>query len=259
MVLILTRDPLTKTWKDPVKSERPLSKEAWVRQLDWAQILVLSFTLVIIIALWNTWLLFPLRILVVFFHELSHALAAWLTGGRVVGIRIVAHEGGLCVTRGGMAFLILSAGYLGSLLWGGLLLKLASSGKRTPWAVGALGGLIIVVTVWLFRPLLQFGTVFGFLAGVALIACAWKLPATANGHILQVCGLTSCLYAILDIRGDLFGPAMHGPNDAILLAHQTGIPAVLWGVLWLGISVPVALYFLLRACRRKPGMSNIRH
>ncbi|MFV1959099.1 MAG: M50 family metallopeptidase, partial [Planctomycetota bacterium] len=40
--------------------------------------------------LWNTWLVWPLKILVVFFHEMGHGLAAVLTGGRIVEIRLEA-------------------------------------------------------------------------------------------------------------------------------------------------------------------------
>ena len=60
----------------------------------------------------------PLRILVVFFHEASHALVAWLTGGQVTALVVNAREGGHVLAVGGNRFLTLNAGYLGSLLWG---------------------------------------------------------------------------------------------------------------------------------------------
>ncbi|NOY25166.1 MAG: hypothetical protein GXP62_04755 [Oligoflexia bacterium] len=37
---------------------------------------------------WNLWVLLPLRILVVVFHEAGHALVALATGGRVVSITV---------------------------------------------------------------------------------------------------------------------------------------------------------------------------
>ena len=41
-------------------------------------------------------------------------------------------EGGYCKTIGGSRFVILSAGYLGSLLWGGLILIGASRTRLDP-------------------------------------------------------------------------------------------------------------------------------
>ena len=69
-----------------------------------------------VFALWQTPVVLPLKILVVFLHELSHGLAAVLTGGEIVELSLSAQQGGHAVTRGGSRFLILSAGYLGSLL-----------------------------------------------------------------------------------------------------------------------------------------------
>ena len=42
----------------------------------------------VVFALWQTPVVVPLKILVVFLHELSHAVAAWLTGGSVEQISI---------------------------------------------------------------------------------------------------------------------------------------------------------------------------
>ncbi|GMU91148.1 MAG: hypothetical protein AMXMBFR4_02060 [Candidatus Hydrogenedentota bacterium] len=79
-----------------------------------------------IAVLWDTPALYPLRLLVVFFHELSHRAAAVVTGGRIVEIQLNAQEGGLCVTSGGSRFAVLSAGYLGSLACGAFIVIVAS-------------------------------------------------------------------------------------------------------------------------------------
>lgn len=66
--------------------------------------------------LWWTPAIAPVRLFVVFLHELSHGLAAYLTGGKLVSFYLVAQEGALALTAGGSRFVILNAGYLGSLL-----------------------------------------------------------------------------------------------------------------------------------------------
>ena len=78
--------------------------------------------------LWGTFVVYPFRLFVVFLHEISHGLAAVATGGRIVSIGLSVDEGGVCLTRGGWPFLILNAGYLGSLLWGAGFLLLG--GRR---------------------------------------------------------------------------------------------------------------------------------
>jgi len=48
----------------------------------------------VVFAHWQMPIVVPLKILVVLLHEMSHALAAWLTGGSVEQISISAQQGG---------------------------------------------------------------------------------------------------------------------------------------------------------------------
>lgn len=82
------------------------------------QLFYLLGMLSLIILGWEYALLYPLKLLVVFFHESSHALATLLTGGNVQELVLVKEEGGHVISTGGNRFISLSAGYLGSLLWG---------------------------------------------------------------------------------------------------------------------------------------------
>lgn len=85
---------------------------------------IIGLTL-LIAALWNTPVATPLKLLVVFLHEISHGIAAILTGGKIVSMTLSAQQGGQAVTLGGNGFVILSAGYIGSLLLGILLFFVA--------------------------------------------------------------------------------------------------------------------------------------
>jgi len=81
----------------------------------------------------------PLKILVVFLHEASHALAALLTGGSVDEMSLSILEGGHVISRGGNLFLIISAGYVGSLLLGAGLFVIALQTRADKVLVGLLG------------------------------------------------------------------------------------------------------------------------
>ena len=59
--------------------------------------------------LWDTGLVYPLKVFVVLLHEVSHGLVAIMTGGTIDRITLSAQEGGACYCPGGSAFLTLSA------------------------------------------------------------------------------------------------------------------------------------------------------
>ncbi len=218
---------------------------------EWREFVVLAGLLVAVWLLWHTWLVYPLKLLVVFFHELSHGLAAILTGGSIERIEMVAEEGGLCVTRGGSRFLTLTAGYLGSLLWGGTILLIAAR-TRLDQIVQALLGLLLLATalIWV-RPLLSFGFGFALLAGVALTAAGLWLPGAVNDLLLKLIGLTSVLYALLDIGSDILARPGNLESDAAQLARLTGVPTLVWGVFWLLAGLGAAVFFLSATVRRR--------
>jgi hypothetical protein len=212
----------------------------------WGEFLGLLGLMVVVWFLWNSWVIFPLKILVVFFHELSHGLTALATGGRIVEIRLAANEGGLCITAGGSRFLTLNAGYLGSLVWGGVILLLAARTKSGRGISICLGVLVLVVCAIWIRPVLGFGFVFAAVAGLALIAAGVWLTAGVNGLLNKTIGLTSCLYAVMDIKSDILSRP-GAQSDATMLAAATGVPAFLWGILWIVIAGVAALCFLTLA------------
>ncbi len=203
--------------------------------------------------LWETPVVYPLKIFVVLMHELSHGLAAMLTGGEIVHIELSAAEGGLCVTRGGWGFVVSSAGYLGSLAWGALLLVVAARSRFDRAVVTALGICLVIVTlIWIRSP---FGFAYGLLAGGAFVVTGRKLPDWVSDGLLRLIGVTSCLYAPWDIASDVLLRDIPG-TDAHALAAATGLPAKLWGVLWLMLSVPAIGVTLWVSLRRPAHLSR---
>jgi hypothetical protein len=213
------------------------------RQLLWLVALMVPLTL-----LWSTWVVWPLKILVVFFHELSHGLAAILTGGSIDHIEVVKEQGGVCVTRGGNRLLTLSAGYLGSLGWGGLALLLSSRTRRDRAVTMAMSGLILLATIVWVRPVISFGFGFHLLAGLVILLVGTRLPESVNDVFLKVFGLASCLYVIPDIWSDTIARS-HLRSDARMLAEMTHIPTVIWGGFWIVVAVGLGGLFLVKSCR----------
>ena len=201
--------------------------------------------------LWNTPIVYPLKLFVVLLHEISHGIASVGTGGAIQRIVISPNQGGLCECGGGNAFLTLSAGYLGSLLWGAAILTAARGRGRVPQiATIVVGVLVVGVTVLYVRN--GFGILFGVVFGAGLVMAGRYLPVNGTASLLTALGLTSCLYAILDIKSDILDRP-YVESDAHMLAQLTGIPTLVWGLLWIAIALVFSAWFFRWSYREATG------
>ncbi|OAN84476.1 hypothetical protein A8B78_06355 [Jannaschia sp. EhC01] len=207
---------------------------------------------VVVFALWSTPVVLPLKLLVVFFHELSHGLAAVLTGGAIESISVNFQQGGEAWTRGGSRFVILTAGYLGSLAIGAGLLFTALKGRADRAVLMGLGVLMLVVLVLYVRDI-PAALICGA-TGAALLAAGRFLSAPICDLILRVIGLSSLIYVPYDIFDDTLRRASLN-SDARMLAEEIGGTTMMWGVVWLLISLAVIFWCLRRGLGRD---SNVK-
>ncbi|XP_062107391.1 uncharacterized protein LOC133818506 [Humulus lupulus] len=187
---------------------------------------------VVILLLWRTVLLTPFKLITVFLHEASHAIACKLTCGHVEGIQVHANEGGVTQTRGGVYWLILPAGYLGSSFWG-MTLILASTNLLT--ARIAAGCLIVALFVvlciaknWTLR-----GLCIGFIIFLALI---WVLQEMTTVRILRYVilfiGVMNSLFSVYDIYDDLISRRVNSSDAEKFAEICPCCNGVGWGVIW---------------------------
>lgn len=198
------------------------------------QIIGLLAIVTAIFIFWSYPVLYPLKLLVVFFHESSHALITVLTGGEVLELMLDAQQGGHVISVGGNRFLTLSSGYLGSLVWGIVIYLLAVRTRFDKPLMGALGASIIGMAFFFSSE--SFAMTFSIIVGVVMMASAYFVPMKINDMILRVIGLTSMLYAPLDIYSDTIQRS-HLRSDAFMLAEEIGGSTMLWGGIWISISV----------------------
>ncbi len=195
--------------------------------------------------LWLTPFLHPLKIFVVFIHETGHALATVLTGGRVVSMVVTPVESGYVQPQGGNPLVIAAAGYVGSAMFGGLMLWL--SGRRL-WTRRIFGGLAVLfggVTLAFVHN--AFGLAFGLITAVVFAVLAWKRLAGAH-YIIDVLAVMSSLYALYDL-GDFLQRGAQ--TDAVILARITSVPAFAWAIIWSAISL-IVLYVAGKRALTRP-------
>lgn len=196
----------------------------------------------LVFALWQTDLVIPLKILVVLFHELAHGGMAVLTGGSIESLSVNAQQGGIAWTRGGSRFWILTAGYLGSLAIGATLLILALRTTLDRFLLGGLGAFLVLICALYVRD--GFALAFCLGTGSVMLAAAWLLPIQGCDMILRVIGLSSLIYVPYDIFDDTLRRA-NLRSDARMLAEEIGGTTMIWGGLWLVISL-IAIFLCLR-------------
>ncbi len=213
---------------------------------------ILILLLAVVVAFWDSVALYPVKAFVVLLHELGHGLAAVLTGGQIEHIEMSSDLGGVCWSRGGWRLIVLPAGYLGSMLFGGIILLAAARSRHDRLLAAALGLAVLVLTIVFVRSL--FGVAFGLLFGAALVAAARWLPEAANDLLLRFLGLASILYAAIDIKEDLISRTVPG-SDAYAMSRELFLPPVFWGVLWMGLALVAAGVFLYLASRGDKGAS----
>ncbi len=204
---------------------------------DWKQILIVGVIVACLLVVWDSPVVYILKLFVVLMHEISHGLGAIFTGGSIDYISLGSNESGEATTSNGNLLVIISAGYVGSFLWGVILL-LSSKSKLMSKVVTMLLDLLILGTLLFMNT--QFGLVYGTLLGLGLIAIGFWLNGLVLSYFLKVLGVLTCLYVILDIKSDLF--FSKGINDAIILESITGIPALVFTILWI---ILIAITFWL--------------
>lgn len=192
---------------------------------------------------------YPFRIFVTFIHETAHALAALITGGQAERIEIAPNGNGLTYTRGGWGLVVASAGYVGSILYGGLLLTFCKQAKYAKPVLAGTTALVAIVTLLWVKPIFGFGFTAGFVMAVVLVALLYLLTARLAQFFVSFLAVESCLNALFDLKTVfLLSADTNVPTDAMNLQRATLIPAVVWALVWVAISL-VILFFALRSYR----------
>jgi hypothetical protein len=194
------------------------------------------------ILFWNSIVIYPIKLFVVLLHEISHALIAIITGGKVISIEINYMLGGACNISGGNHFLISFAGYLGSLFWGALLFLFSFDNKKLRNFTIFLAIMILYFAANYITGAL--GVLFSLFFILILLLIPKYLSFYVNKILFSSIGLISCLYVVTDIKEDIFVREFR-ITDAQLLSESLGLSPLFWGFIWLVISI-IVIYAIIK-------------
>lgn len=227
------------------------------------QLKLLLVATIISVALWFlssylpllNYLVYPLQLFATFVHEGSHVLAAVITGSSVQSLTVSPDTSGVVwsIPSGWISSLFISsAGYLGTTLFGTLLLVWMrfnySSRKALYFSAGFIG--IMTLVFGLLFPIfnifsLQVGIgsiLFTIFSGAVLTAGLFAIARFASlkwvNFSLAFLAVQCLLNAIFQLTNlFIITASTDGHSDAVNMANATGIPSMMWVFIWIGISI----------------------
>lgn len=222
--------------------------------------------LIAVIALWNTDFIKPLKLFTVFLHELGHALMAFIFGHGIEALNISLDESGYTLVKSKgwfSSFMIANGGYIGSVLFSLLILYL----KRTPFKKYVLGtAAIILLAVTIRFSAFSFTLLYAVIFAGLILVLYMVQNDKLYDWVTDIIGISGLAYAIYDTFVDIILMQLNmqfqiirgwqvnqTKSDAEVLAEMTGIQAIVWGLIWLGISLAAVNAALLKGGTLKKG------
>ena len=205
-------------------------------------------------------LTYPFRIFVTFIHEGGHAIAALLTGNTVASLSVAPNANGETYSTTGGLFsqvLISSAGYVGSMAFGALLLILIRRAVAARFVL--LGSAIFVFTLTmifgLIKPIFSVsawsGIPFTLLAGTVIAVGLFLIARFASARVATFFTSFLAVQCVLNALFDLKTVFLYSASsatvhtDAMNMAKATGIPGIFWTVIWIALALGI-LWFAMR-------------
>jgi hypothetical protein len=192
------------------------------------------------------WFFYPFGLLGTFIHELCHGVATILTGGSFERYEVHLNQTGTAWSRGGISWIIYSAGYMGCTGVGGLLLLAAASDLDA-------GEVLFWFGVALAASLILLRNLFGMVAGILMAGALIYLGTNLSDEWAEMVLLFLAVQVMLDSLRSLFilmrvsrmpvNPMRK--SDAQQMREMTGIPAFIWASLWTMVSVVMLVWLLM--------------
>ncbi len=211
----------------------------------WKYLLILSG----LVALWNQTLVSPFKVLSTIFHKIGHALAAALFGFGSTAFSVTFGSSLDAIPEKNSwiaSFVIANSGYISGLLFSMLILFLKRTSAKK-YLVGSITIMYLVFSIVFASSLgaLVTSLVFAIVAILVLMIQNDRM----NEIMIDIVGISAAALVIYDTFVDTILLKLNQqlsimkvwsanpPSDILRLADLTGFPALVWGLIWLAISV----------------------
>lgn len=211
--------------------------------------------------------LYPFKLLGTWMHEISHGIVMVLVGVGFDRMDVYPDGSGLAFADGSAGALgkglIAAAGYMGTPLWGVVLLWLGQDANAARRAL-AIVGLLLGITAGLFiaNP---FGQVAIGATSIVAVAAALFLPDRPAVLLCNFVAAQACIGAVVDIRvlyrpflvvdGVERGSDAHQMAQAVF-GHAEPWAIWLWASAWLVWSLAILYVALVLAARRARALAQ---
>jgi len=157
-----------------------------------------------------------------------------LTCATIHSVELDPDEGGETRMSGGIPWITLPAGYLGSSLIGACLIACGFDTNASKIACLALAGFFMITLWWARRNWLTWALILGM---SGLIVLFWFVAGgVALRYFVLFIGVMSDLYVLWDVIDDTIARKVNN-SDASAFARICGcFPSQVWGVIWLLIA-----------------------
>lgn len=198
-------------------------------------LIVAGVYIIVIFILWHMpflrVIIYPFKLLTVGFHEMSHAFMGVLTCATIHSIELDPDEGGATSMSGGIPWLTLPAGYLGSSLIGASLIACGFNTDASKVASIVMAVFFLFTLWWARKNWLSWLLILGM---SGLIVLFWFVAGgEALRYLVLFIGVMSCMYVLWDVVDDTVARKVNS-SDASAFADLIGCcPSQVWGVIWL--------------------------
>lgn len=203
----------------------------------------------------GVYIFYPFNLFVTYLHESSHGLAAILTGGSLVRFSMEFDTSGVAYTAGGIRIIIISAGYLGSTIWGSLLLMAAFRKGFEKIVLNSLSIFFLFFTLLFARNLVSFSS------GLFFALIMYSLTKIKYSPVLTMFLAFLAVQTCFQSFNDLITLFILSKQDILTDAHIFSqeitkglIPPIFFAIVWIITSLAIFLLTLKLSLKTKKGL-----
>jgi len=202
-------------------------------------LIVAGVYFVAILLLWHipylNRIIYPFKLLTVGFHEMSHAFMGLLTCATIHSIKLDPDEGGATSMSGGIQWLTLPAGYLGSSFIGACLIACGFDTNASKIASLVLAVFFLFTLWWAKKDWLSWLLILGM---SGLFVLFWFVGGgVALRYFVLFVGVMSCMYVVWDVIDDTVKRKVEASDASKFADLCKCCPSQVWGVVWLIVAM----------------------